>query len=175
MGLQPVGTELYILGTSHPLQCGSAECAQATILAFDAELRRLCETFKIQRITEEMTADGLAQHKVTDTVGQRVAKDFGILHQPVDLSPQERIGISIDDSVVIATVRRYGIFDGGPFREAFDDLADGIRERVWLARILSKEEWPVLFICGSDHAVSVRRLCRRLGIDAKVAHRDYEP
>lgn len=170
-----MATELYILGTSHPLQCGSAECTQANILAFDTELRRLCEIFKIQRIAEEMTADGLTRHKVTETVGQRVAKDIEIPHQPVDLSPEERICISIDDSVVIATVRRYGIFDGGPFREAFDDLADGIRERVWVARILSREEWPILFICGSDHAVSVRRLSRRLSIDAKVVHRDYKP
>ena len=167
--------ELYILGTSHPLQCGSAECTQANILAFDTELRRLCETFKIQRIAEEMTADGLAHHKVTETIGQRVAKDFGIRHQLVDLSQKERIGVSIDDSVLIATIRRNGIFDGGPFREAFDDLGDGIRERVWIARVLSREEWPILFICGSDHAVSVRRLCRSLGMSAKVVHRDYEP
>lgn len=170
-----MATELYILGTSHSLQCGSADCTQTNILTFDTELRRLCETFKIQRIAEEMTADGLTRYKVTETVGQRVAKDIGIPNQFVDLSPEERIGVSIDDSVVIATVRRYVIFDGGPFREAFDDLADGIRERVWVARILSREEWPILFICGSDHAVSVRKLWRRLGIDAKVVHRDYEP
>lgn len=170
-----MATELYILGTSHSLQCGSAECAQASILAFETKLRRLCETFKIQRIAEEMTADGLTRHEVTETVGQRVARGIRIEHQPVDLSPKERSDVSIDDTVVIATVRRYGIFNGSAFREAFDDLADGIRERVWVARLLSKEEWPVLFICGSDHAVSVRRLCRRLGISAEVVHRDYEP
>ena len=170
-----MSTELYILGTSHRLQCGSAEWTQANIFAFVTELRRLCETYKIQRIAEEMTADGLTQHKVTETIGERVAKDIGIPHQPVDLSQEERIGVSIDDSVVIATVRRRGIFDSGPFREAFDDLADGIRERVWVARVLSREEWPILFICGSDHAVSVRRLCRSLGMNAKIVHRDYEP
>lgn len=170
-----MATDLYILGTSHPLQCGSDEFTQESIIAFDAELRRLCESFKIRRIAEEMTIDGLARFNVAESVGQRVAKGIGIAHQPVDLTPQERIGISIDDSVVIATVRRYHIFDGGPFREAFDDLADGIRERVWLVRMLSREEWPILFICGSDHVISVRRLWRRLGVDAKVVHRDYEP
>jgi hypothetical protein len=170
-----VAIDFYILGISHPLQCGSAECTQANILAFDAELRRLCRTFEIRRIAEEMSADGLTHHKATETIGQRVARDVGIQHQAVDLSQEERDAFSIDDSVVIATVQRCGIFDGGPFREAFDDLADGIRERVWVARVMSGEEWPILFICGSDHAVSVRRLCRGLGINAKIIHRDYEP
>jgi ABC-type ATPase with predicted acetyltransferase domain len=168
-----VATDFYILGTSHPLQCGSTECTPASIGAFDEELRRLCEIYKIQRISEEMTAEGLVHHKATETIGQRVARDAGITHQTVDLSQKERNVLSMGDSVVIATVQRQGIFDGGPFREAFDDLCDGIRERVWVARILSGKEWPVLVICGADHAVSVRRLCRGLGMNAKIAHRDY--
>jgi hypothetical protein len=88
---------------------------------------------------------------------------------------KERGDFSLNDSAVIATVRRWRVFDGGPFREAFDDLVDGIRERVWIARLLSGKDWPILFICGSNHAVSVRRLCRGLGMDAQVIHLDYEP
>ena len=148
---------------------------QSSVQTFDAELRRLCGSFKIQRIAEEMTEDGLIHHKVVETIGQRVARDMVVSYQTVDLSVKERHSLSMDDSVVLATVKRWSIFDGSPFREAFDDLADGIRERVWIARLLSGKEWPILFICGSDHAVSVRRLCRGLGMEAKVVYRDYEP
>lgn len=174
-GSPMAAADLYILGTSHALQCGSKKCSPSSILAFDTELRGLCERFKIRRIAEEMNADGLTHHEITETVGQRMARELGIAHQTVDLSRKERVDLSIDDSVVLATSMRYGIANGGGFREAFDDLADGVRERVWLSRILANEEWPTLFVCGSDHAPSLRRLWRRLGLDAKVVHFDYEP
>jgi hypothetical protein len=163
-----MGVELYIIGTSHLLQCGSAECTQSHIQVFDAEPRKLCSTLKIQRIAEEMTEDGLAHYKVNETIGQRVANDIKVSYQTVDLSIKDRSGLSLGDSEVIATVRRWAVFDGGPFREAFDDLVDGIRERVWIARLLSGKDWPILFICGSDHAVSVRRLCRRLDMETQL-------
>lgn len=170
-----MNVDLYIVGTSHPLQCGSSECTSSHIQAFDAEIRRICATLKIKRIAEEMTKDGLSHYKAAETIGHHVAREINVVYQMVDLSVNERGGLSLDDSVVITTVQRWRICDGGPFREAFDDLVDGIRERVWIARLLSEKEWPTLFICGSDHTISVRRLCRGLGIGARVIHRDYEP
>jgi hypothetical protein len=166
---------MYIVGTSHSLQCGSATCTPADIRAFYDEIRSLCAKFNIQRIAEEMTADGLAHHKVNETVAERVTRDIGIHHQSVDLSEHERRNLSLDDSVVIATVQRWRIFNGSTFRESFDDLADAIRERVWIARLLSGTKWPVLFICGSNHSISVRRICRALGMDVKVVHLDLSP
>ncbi len=167
--------DLYILGTNHPLQCGSISCAQLRVQAFETEVRSLCKKYKIQRVAEEMTKEGLKKHKVTATVGQRVAKDIGAEYQMVDLRQTERRNLSIDDSPVISTVMRYHIAQGGGFREAFDDLADGVRERVWIGRILSGAKWPTLFVCGSNHVISVRRLWRCLGLASKVVHLDYEP
>lgn len=167
--------EVFILGTSHPLQCGSAECTKENIVAFEKEVRSLCKKLSVKRIAEEMTVEGLAHNGVTETIPQRIARDIAVPVQHVDLQQKDRSTLSINDSTVINTVRRHGIFDGGPFREAFDDLADGVRERVWVARMLSRTEWPVLFVCGSEHAASVRRLFRGLGIDSTVVHLDYEP
>ena len=170
-----MATDLYILGTNHPLQCGSTACPQSSIRAFDAELRSVCMQFKIQRIAEEMTEEGLKNHDVIETVGCRVAKEIDAVYQMVDLCLTERRALSIDDSPVITTVMRYHITNGGGFREAFDDFVEGVRERVWVGRILSGSEWPTLLVCGSNHVVSIRRLWRSLGLESKVVHLDYEP
>jgi hypothetical protein len=88
----------------------------------------------------------------------------------------EKTSLSIDDSPVITTVMRLHLHAGSAgFREAMDDLADAIRERIWVARLLTRDHWPTLFICRSDHVQSVRRIFRTLGLDARVVHRDYEP
>lgn len=166
--------DLYIIGTSHALQCGSAECTASDVQGFETELRKLCVALKVRRIAEEMTEDGLTSHKVKETVGQRVAKGTSVSYQTVDLSVKERQALSIDDSVLFATLGRRQIFEDA-FQGAFDDLVGDIRERIWIARLLSGEDWPTLFICGSDHAVSMRRLWCRLGMEAKVIHRDYVP
>ena len=81
-------TDLFILGTSHKLQCGHESCSQSDVAAFHAELRRLCDEERIQRIAEEMSADGLAYYGVTETIGQRVSSELGLAsnHQNVDLT-----------------------------------------------------------------------------------------
>ena len=56
-------------------------------------------------------------------------------------------------------------------REALS-ACDEVRERVWVARVLSGDEWPVLLVCGADHAVSVSALFKctgkRIGVQATV-------
>jgi hypothetical protein len=171
-----MGAALYILGTSHPLQCGTAACAQVTIDAFHKELRKICDVRKIRRIAEEMTTEGLKQQGVTETIAEKVAKSMGIAHHNVDLTTKERSEIALDDSSVINAVRSLGISDRvGAFREAFDELVDDVRERCWSGRILARNEWPTLFVCGANHVKSVRRLWCCLGIDAVIVHVDYEP
>ncbi len=167
---------LYILGTSHPLQCGVADLAQASIVGFKDELHKICDEFKIRRIAEEMTAEGLTQHGVKETIAEKVAKSMRIPYHNVDLTPKERRDISLDDSVVINVVMSFGFADGGgAFRAAFVELAGDVRERCWSARILAGKEWPTLFVFGADHVQNVHRLWHRLGIGAVIVHADYEP
>jgi len=148
-----------------------------SVSAYRDELTRICRQESIRRIAEEMSAEGLARHGVTMTVGAQVAAALGIEHRNVDLTAAERNMLSIDDGPVLAIVQRFHPSDGGAgFREAMDDLGHAVRERVWVARLLteSKAVWPTLFVCGSDHVESVRRIIRAVGMDSIVLHRDYE-
>lgn len=170
-----MAADIYVMGTSHPLQCGNADLPARSVASFESELRSVLDKYKINRIAEEMSADGLREQKVSETIAERVAGELKIPYQAVDLTNEERSALSLDDSTLFQVMSSFKIEDGGPLRQGFDDLADGIRERIWIARILSKEYWPVFFICGSNHSVSIRRLWRSMGFASKLVHLDYEP
>ena len=166
---------LFVLGTSHPIQCGTAAVAEAAVGAFEAELRRVCEEFGIRRIVEEMNEPGLKRHYVSFTVGQRVAEEDGISHHNVDLTPEDRVKLSLDDGVMLGiAMGGYGV-DASRFRDAFGILWSDVRERAWVGRLLAGKEWPALFICGSDHCESIELLWKSLGLPATIVHHDYEP
>ncbi len=167
--------DIYIIGTSHSLQCGSSNIPEHSVASFEAELRMCLDKYKINRIAEEMSSDGLQKHEVSETVAERVARELKIPYQAVDLTNVERSALSLNDSTLFQVMSSFKIQDGGPLRQGFDDLIDGIRERIWIARLLSKESWPVLFLCGAYHSESVRRLFRCMGFSSKLVHLDYEP
>ena len=165
---------LFIIGTSHTLQCGTASAEHRA--AFAAELRRVCEQHRVRRIAEEMSKAGLKYQGVKRTVGAQVARKLGIKHHHVDMEPKERAALSLDDGPMLNIVLNRGFSDGGgAFRSAFYALGDAVRERGWIGRILAGEEWPALFVCGSDHTASVARLWRSLKLPMLIVHRDYEP
>lgn len=170
-----MGADIYIVGTNHPLQCGSEEVPKNKVSLYEAELRRVLEKYNIKRISEEISPEGLAHYKVTETVAQKIAKELNIPSEGVDLTKEELSNLSLGDSGLLQVMEAFNIQDGSQLKEGIDDLADGVRERVWVARILSKKEWPVLFICGSQHSVSIRRLIRRVGFPPEVVHIDYQP
>lgn len=170
-----MAADIYVMGTSHPLQCGSADLPESSVASLESELRKGLDKYKINRVAEEMSTDGLRTYKVSETIAERVARELGIPYQAVDLTNDERSALSLDDSTLFQVMSSFKIQDGGPLRQGFDDLTDGIRERIWIARILSKEHWPVFFLCGSNHSVSVRRLWRCMGFASKLVHVDYEP
>ncbi len=46
--------------------------------------------------------------------------------------------------------------------------------RVW-DQLWRWGEWPVLFVCGAEHAVPVRRLFKRVGVHATIICADFDP
>ena len=170
--------EVFIFGTSHSLQCGVA-CRPESIAALEAEIRRLLSEHQIGRIVEEMSEDGLAEttegQASRGTVCQRMAGDIPVVF--VDLSHNERKTLCLANSQIDNFMLAHGRSDGERMwvRDAFSDLSAEVRERVWVARVLSGAEWPVLFVCGADHAAAVRALFTRVGVRSRVVHRDFDP
>ena len=154
--------EVFIFGTYHQLQGGAAECGADRISLLEREIQRIVTKYGIRRIAEEMSDDALQKLRAGDqapkTVCQRIAGDVPVHF--VDLDVKARALLPSPDDIGF---------------ELFDEK----RERVWVACVLSRDEWPVLFVCGANHAVSVNALfnCigKRIGVQATVICRDFDP
>lgn len=165
--------DVFIIGTSHPLQCGTRSRSAESIASFESEIRRVLSKCRIQRIVEEMSPDGLKDQKVSETVCQRIVKNITIEH--FDLSAKDRANLSLTLPAVIASLGNGDITEETPSIHAFEDLVNAVRERLLVAQVLSGNEWPVLIVCGSVHAVPLRRLFYRLGVHTEIVHFDYDP
>ena len=171
---------VFVLGTCHALQCGAAECGADRIDRLEQEIRRVLSEYGIKRVAEEMSEDGLREilgEKATqETVCQRVSPD----HIPVglvDLGKRERTCLSLsDDDIARFVVER--VVDNSEWkriRELLIDFCGSVRESVWVARVLSGGEWPVLFVCGADHVDSVTRLFEGKGVQVTIICPDFDP
>ncbi len=169
-------TQLVILGTSHPLQCGDSSVSASQAALFENELHRLVENHQIRRIAEEMSPEGLARYNVARTIGEKVATSLGLEHYNVDLNAQERNSLGLNDQP-LSTIREiHNPADSGAwFRDSITIVADEVRERVWLSRLLVSKTWPTLFICGAKHVQPIRRLWHQLALEYILAHSDYVP
>ena len=68
---------VFVLGISHPLQCGAAECGADRISLLEQKIRRALSKHGIRRIAEEMSDDGFRERAgdeaARETVCQRIA------------------------------------------------------------------------------------------------------
>ena len=171
---------VFILGTSHELQCGSPKCGPDRTARLEEKVRQALSEHGITRIAEEMSEDALrdqlGEEAARETVCQRIARDEGITVDFVDLDRKERDRLRLSDRVINRFTFDYGENDTewAAIREAFNILCHEVRERVWVGRVLSGVEWPVLFVCGANHADSVGELFERVGIPATVICSDFD-
>lgn len=169
-------TSIFLFGTDHKYQCGGRDCTFDQAQAFATQVRIACCNHNIHRIAEEMTVDGRKNYQVEETIAQCIARDLDVYHHEVDLSMCERNALSITDSAVLSARSTFRSRDGGGrLRAKFDALSDEVRERVWAARIMNNNVWPVLFILGADHVTTFRAVWRRLGGSVIVVCENYAP
>lgn len=167
---------VYIVGTAHQIQCGNTKkAAREKIVAFQKEISGICSQYKIRRVAEEMSIDGLDRQSVDKTTGNRVATDYGICHHYVDVSRSARAELSLDDALPAVALLNVDVPNKHRLIEGVQKFRHEFRERVWIARIISHNTWPVLFVCGSDHVIAVHELFRQLGMNSRILHSDFDP
>ena len=133
--------EVFILGTSHSLQCGIAKRGADSVSLLEKEIRRILSKYGIRRVAEEMSRDGLRERfgdEAHRTVCQRTAGD-AVPVVFVDISEKERAGLALSNDDVDAFMFKHSEDNSerNRIRKAFSDLCGEVRERVWVARVLS--------------------------------------
>ena len=164
--------QVIIIGTGHPLQAGHDDYSPSQLKAFADLLERTRKKYRVKFIAEEMSIDALADFGVTTTVAKTFADRKRLRHRYVDLTREERTAFKVD---------RYGLHQVGqtarlsaPQFAALEKTVDELRECVWLVRVLEINTWPVLFICGANHAPRVQYLFNTVGKFAHIEVNDYE-
>ena len=185
MGCSPVRDgvhmthRIFILGTSHELQCGAPSCGDRQISLFKEKIRSVLSEYGIARIAEEMSDEGFADSggdQALGTLCQRVAGDVRVHF--VDLTSDERHALGLSPGAVAGLAFSYAQTgcEAVKFRNVLTDLCGEVRERVWVARVLWGNEWPVLFVCGATHVPSVQGMLASLpGFEATIICADFDP
>ena len=167
------------MGTSHELQCGVPSCGDEQISLFEEKIRTVLSEYGIARIAEEMSDEGFAERggdQALGTVCQRVAGDVPV--QFVDLPSEERrrLGLSPVDVARLTFSYAQPSSQAVQFRDVLTALCGEVRERVWVARVLSRNEWPVLLVCGATHVAPLQGMFERLpGLQATIVCADFDP
>lgn len=169
--------EIYIFGTHHYLQCGTADCSEEQISVFGEYIQQICVSNNIQLIAEEMSSDGLAHYETEETVIHKLAKEINIQHRYIDLNCSDRAKLNIDDtSLAIIAFRLQSGENVSKLKKELDRrLSYTIRECYWVASILALNIWPTLFVCGADHVENVRSLIQSIDQKASVIEFNYMP
>ncbi|MBY0238544.1 MAG: hypothetical protein K2X55_04445 [Burkholderiaceae bacterium] len=165
---------VILLGTSHPLQCGT--CGGVAAESFNTVLTAICKNYGVLAIAEEIDSVGLRKHSVTETIGAQVCRYLQIQSAYCDASWEDRVELRksfpafepIDTTLSAQQLAECEL-------EFEDRYMPPARERFWLAKILQLESWPLLFICGSDHFDTFGALLRENGIQVINGPADWVP
>lgn len=163
-----------MIGTSHEYQVVRRAVSHPEREQFRTLLTSIAIEKVVQVIAEEMSIDALNVCRADESVGQQVADALQIAHSHCDPSIDERkaLGVVDDDDI-----RMSGFLNDRKPEEVEAAVNDSfaIRERCWLEHLLELDKWPVLFVCGANHAERFRERLESSGINAEVLFMKWAP
>ncbi|TKB67464.1 MAG: hypothetical protein E8D52_12890 [Nitrospira sp.] len=172
---------VVLLGTAHSIQRG-----ENAPTVFGAVLRGECEKYNIKAIAEEIDND-------KPTVAYMLAKTLHVEHLFADPDLQERAKRGIQSDCSYDIIQEYrnrypgiGMWPDLPSEENLPEKvwseydrrtkeSHGMREQVWLEKIIQYDQWPLLFICGANHFRGFFNLLRNSGFHVIESHEDWAP
>ena len=164
------GRAVILFGTSHKYQYpGNPSESEFQTAVAESSCRE-----PIRAIAEEMNAEGLAQKRVTHSIGEQVARSLSILHRYCDPGYAQRQALGIRFEQLIRVDGFSWNWTEGKITQAVE-TSHSIREQFWQQQLIDLDSWPVLFICGAHHVERFSKLLRKSGIIVKIAFNDWEP
>jgi hypothetical protein len=142
--------EVYIVGTHHKNQFGPCN-------EFHSFLRAFCIRKEIRVVAEEMNNDALIKQGVKDTIPRQIARELSLAHCNCDPDESKQAELGIENGGLI---KIKGLNAGLTQDQIQMQIAkeDRKREPFWLEEISQLSEFPVLFVCGSNHVSSFTNL-----------------
>lgn len=167
-----VKPQVIIIGTGHRLQAGHDSYTPLQLKAFADLLETTRKNYRVKFVAEEMSVDVLPDFGVAATIAKTFTERKKLVHRYIDLTCQERAALGVD---------RFGLHQTGQAAglraeqfAALERTVEELRECVWLVRVLDTSKWPVLLICGANHAPRIQYLFNTVGKLAVIEVNDYE-
>lgn len=162
----------YLIGTSHVYQTGGRGCTCEQSGKFVALLKQVCKKHGIKAIAEEMNREGLEKYASDNSLGYLVARELELTHLYGDPNYKEREEAGIRDRGKILCIAQLNELT----EEETDKLIEKEelkRENIWLQRVIELEAFPLLFVCGANHAIRFSKTLAHNGITVEVLYKDW--
>jgi len=165
---------VVIVGTSHTYQAGGKDCPCEAADLLRALLLNVCRDWNLRGVAEEMNFEGLIRYKSTQSIPSQVATALQLPHRDCDPTSSERVRAGIIGSgEVLLDAQMNGL--------AQEETAERLtieevkREQYWLKELQEQGVWPILFVCGANHANRFKLLLDSAGHPAHTLIADWAP
>ncbi len=164
----------WIIGTSHHYQMLRHGVTDVGSERFRRVLTALSSENDLRAIGEEMSPEGLRKAGAHDSVCRQVAEALDIRHRYCDPSCEERRALGIAKGDPVLESRLWADCEEREFAPEVRNSYDR-RRRRWLEHLLEMDAWPLLFVCGANHAKAFREVCLATAMDAHVLFSNWSP
>lgn len=175
---------VYILGTSHEYQRNDDTCQPESIGKFKRYLKFICQNYDIKAIGEEMSEEALKFWGREISIPRLFTQENPtISHKYCDPEREEQKKFGIKQSGYFSQGRQLPeILQSPDVNNLSEEEAKQLewqedlkREPIWLCKILELNRWPLLFICGSDHVDSFKKLLDSESLSASIIDNNWKP
>jgi hypothetical protein len=164
--------QVYIIGTSHYFQIPGKRRPEET-RAFNSLLQSMSDQYQVHAIAEEMNLERLSREGQQESTCKKVADKLGLIHRYCDPTSETRkkLGMIIDESDIHLQKLWSGLSEEQVNRKIRDEHKK--REQYWLKELQDLEVFPVLFICGANHALSFADVVSQGGLPSEVLYENW--
>jgi hypothetical protein len=121
-----------------------------------------------------MSLEALSQKLSAASVCQRIADAIGVPHRYCDPDNRQRQILGICDETDIRSRAFLNNWNGAATDQKVRASHES-RERFWLDQLLVLDLWPVVFVCGANHAKSFSSVLKLRGLHVDVVANDWAP
>lgn len=167
---------VLLIGTNHRHQI--VGCPEGKSKKFAQFIRRVINERKIQALAEELNEEAFPKWLGYDSIARVVASELGIEHIYCDPTTSERVRLGIPTTDQITSNLGYGKFLNASETKKLEDEAQMFwpqREFYWFSRIRSLGCNKTLFVLGSSHIQSFRKLLLAQNIRPIIIHENWKP
>ena len=163
---------VLVLGTDHRFQTRSHDFSESQHQQFASYVVATARAHKVAGVVEENNPQAVAEAEMEESTVQTIARTLGLKHLHCDPDRETRTALDIFQENDIRASAFFEKVNETEIKRRIDESLRK-RERYWLTQLQQFDTWPVLFICGANHALPFLDLLRTNNVDTILVARDW--